>query len=650
MRPRYSIIIPAHNEAARIESTLRDYAAIFDDSEIVVVLNGCTDATSSIVSRLRVEIGNLAAVSIEEAVGKGGAVRAGFLLARAPIVAYVDADHATSAAELRRLCEMLHDYDAVIASRWISGATVEIAQPFRRRVASRVFNACIRMLFGLRFSDTQCGAKVFRTASIRRILPGVETANFAFDVDLLFGMKAAGMRVRECATVWRDVEGSRVQLLPASSHMLASILRLRMRHSFLRVVVPLFDRLFPTKPIRVHDGFNILMLNWRDPKHPSAGGAETYLHELGKRWVAAGHSVEWLAASFAGAPPTETIEGIRITRVGNALTVYAALPLEYARNFRDRFDVILDAENGIPFFSPLFSMKPKICVVHHVHKDVFRNHLAAPLALVLTWMECWLMPRLYRNSKFVAVSEDTREAMHGIGIPRQSIDIVRNGVNAALVPGEKFARPTLVYLGRLKRYKRVDRIIDALHGVRQAIPDAVLHIAGDGDDRARLEHHARKCGIADAVIFEGFVDEARKSRLLQGAWVFVSASEIEGWGISVVEANACGTPAVSYDVPGLREAIVDGLNGRTIAEDGDLSEPILRILHDPSERARLERAALARAAEFSWDRSADSMMDVIMRCVIGDRLGLVKVRGQWNLVKSPASTQISLERPAEVLA
>jgi glycosyltransferase involved in cell wall biosynthesis len=627
---RFSIVIPAHNEAARIGGTVRDFSGAFEDSEIVVVLNGCTDSTPQIVRELASRHPNVAIVEIEDPIGKGGAVRAGMLVAQAPVVAYVDADRATSAAEMRRLCEALDGYDAVVASRWCRGAVVEIAQPLQRRFASRVFNAIVRLLFGLKVSDTQCGAKAFRADALLNVLPAVETSNFAFDVDLLFAMKNAGMRIIELPTVWRDAAGSRVRLVPASLRMLASILRLRIRHSFFRAIVPAFDYFIPTAPMRSHHGFNVLLLNWRDPRHPQAGGAEAYLHEMARRWVAQGHTVEWLTAGFGGAPREETIDGIRVTRAGNALSVYARLPLAYLRRFRDRFDVIVDAENGIPFFSPLFSMKPKICVVHHVHQQVLKNHMRWPVSAMLAWAERWLMPRLYGNGAFVAVSEDTRQAMHDeLGIPRHAIEVIHNGVDDRLGPGTKSAHPSVLYLGRLKKYKRVDRIVEAFARVRALVPDAALHIAGDGDDRARLERCAAAAKIADAVVFEGFVSFERKRELLQSAWVAANASEIEGWGVGVIEAAACATPTVAFSVPGLREAILPGVTGLLVPEGEDLAPAIARVLTDETLRARLSSAAIDRAKEFSWDASAAAMLDVIARATIGRHYGFVRKRDGW---------------------
>ncbi|MFN2450540.1 MAG: glycosyltransferase, partial [Candidatus Baltobacteraceae bacterium] len=318
MTPRYSLIVPAHNEAARIEPMLRAYAGAFSDSEIIVVLNGCTDGTGECVGRLKQEFGNIEYVEIDAAVGKGGAVRAGFLIARADVVGFVDADGSTSAHEMRRLFDRLGANDALIASRWIAGATIHRAQPFKRRWASRVFNALIRVFFGLSVRDSQCGAKVFRAHCLRSIMSGVETSNMAFDVDLLYALKRAGVRVIEEPTEWTDVSGTSVRIVPAARAMLRALIRLRLRHApFVHYVVPFFDRFFGTQPIRVHDGFSILILNWRDPKHPQAGGAETYLFEMARRWAAGGNDVEWITAGFKGAAKQETLDGVAVTRVGN---------------------------------------------------------------------------------------------------------------------------------------------------------------------------------------------------------------------------------------------------------------------------------------------------------------------------------------------
>jgi len=641
VEPRFSIIIPAHNEQDRIGKTLDDFAGAFSDSELIVVLNGCTDGTRDVVDRFRANCRNVFAIEIPDAVGKGGAVRAGFLTARASTVGYVDADGATPAREMRRLCEAVGGDDGVIGSRWLPGSTVAVKQPWKRRLASRSFNLLVRLFFGLRCADTQCGAKVFRREALQAVMRDVETSNLAFDVDLLFVMKLRGMRVREEPTYWIDVQGSRVRLFSASLLMFAALVRLRLMHSFFAVALPVYDRFFPTKPLRARDRLRILIVNWRDPKHPQAGGAEAYLFEQARRWAKWGHHVEWLSAGFPGGAPHDEIESVRVRRVGSAMTVYLAVPWTYLREFRDRFDVVLDSSNGIPFFTPLYSMKPKVCIVYHVHREVFKNHLPRWLAAVLSFCEEKLVPLVYRNVHFVTISEDTLSEMRRLGIGNPAAALVRCGVDKALVPGVKAAVPTVLYLGRLKAYKRIDRLIDEFAKVRRSLPDAVLRIAGTGDARSTLEERANRLKLQDAVIFEGFVDEDRKRELLQSAWVTVTLSEMEGWGIGAIEGNACGTPAIAYDVPGLREAIDHDRSGLIVPEGADAAAAILAVLRDDVLRKRLERGALERASEFSWDRTAREVLFEIMRAIVGLDFRVVDLDGRWTFFRAGAEPYAS---------
>lgn len=633
-RPRFSVIVPIRNEQDAIAATLDSFARVFEDSEVIAVLNGCTDGTKDLVEHLSQCRPQIKVVDIPEAVGKGGAVRAGFLLARAEIVGYVDADGSTPAPEMRRLCEAIGDNDGVVASRWLAESNVVTKRPLMRRFASRSCNLLVRALFGLGFSDTQCGAKVFRKEALERVMLDVETANRAFDVDLLFQLKRNGMRVVEVPTYWLDPYGPRIALASTMWSMLGALTRLRIRHSFLRLIVPFFDRLFPTHPVRLQNRLRILMLNWRDVKHPLAGGAETYSFEQAKRWVQWGHHVEWIAAGYEGCSKTDEIDGIRVRRVGNAFTVYFLLPFVYLLEYRDRFDVVLDTENGIPLFSPLFSLRPKICILHHIHRETFRKYLPALVAYPLMWVEEKLMPFLYRNSHFVTVSDDTRKEMEELHYSRRTIGLVRNGVDKDLGPGPKSPVPMVLYFGRLKEYKRVDLLIDAFSRLKAEMPSAVLVIAGAGDTRAALEEQTRRLGLEDCVTFEGFVDERRKRELLQQAWVSVSPSEMEGWGIGIIESNACGTPAVAFSVPGLREAIVHNHNGLLVPEGGNLTPAILSVLCDESLRERLARGAHERALAFSWDNAAREMLVQIVRAIVGGEFHIVDVGEQWAFVGS----------------
>jgi glycosyltransferase involved in cell wall biosynthesis len=249
VRPVFSIVIPAYNEEERIARTLLAYAPVFADSEIIVVLDGCTDRTAQIVREVSTRHSCVRAIETAGHAGKGGAIVAGMAHASAGVVAFTDADGATEAEEMRRLCEIAHTRDAVVGSRWLRGADVVVPQPLLRRAASRVFNWIVRALFGLRVSDTQCGAKAFRTEALRPVLVEVETSDFAFDVDLLVALARRRCDVVEVPLRWRHVGGSKVDLIRGAAKMLVAVLRLRLRHSRFSAAVPAFDRVFRTRKL-----------------------------------------------------------------------------------------------------------------------------------------------------------------------------------------------------------------------------------------------------------------------------------------------------------------------------------------------------------------------------------------------------------------
>jgi glycosyltransferase involved in cell wall biosynthesis len=415
--PRYSLIIPAHNEASRICRTLAGYLDAFADSEVLLVLNGCTDDTEAVARTAAGSRPNLRILRIEHAVGKGGAVRAGFLAARASVVGYVDADGATPAEEMRRLFDSLSVGEgAVIASRWSKGAEVVIAQPALRRLAGRVFNVVVRLLFGLPYHDTQCGAKVFSSAAIRRISSSLEVANFAFDIDLLYSLRRAGSSVREVPTRWLDMGGSRIDLPRASLEMLLAVLRLRLRHSLFSYVIPLFDRLWPTKTLRVRHGLSVLIVGLRDPQNTHAGDSERYLRDVGASLVRNGHRVQWLCARASDAESNALVDGIKIRRVGNSLSARAAIPFHYLRKLRNRFDVVVEVQHGFPLLSPLFSLKPKICLMPEPTERNSGSVALRASGAMLESLRRRVVRAFYRTSRFIAMSPDHERYLERFGI------------------------------------------------------------------------------------------------------------------------------------------------------------------------------------------------------------------------------------------
>jgi glycosyltransferase involved in cell wall biosynthesis len=389
-------------------------------------------------------------------------------------------------------------------------------------------------------------------------------------------------------------------------------MRMWLSQSLFHAVAPVFDRVFPSAPFERHrTKLAILMFDWRDVKHPQAGGGSKYVHEVGKLWSAQGHYVEWVTAHFKDAPAHETIDGVNVTRLGNAATVYPCAALKYVRSMRNRFDVIVDSENGIPFFSPLFSFKPKILLMHHVHRDVFLRQLVWPLSWIFVAIEAWLMPFLYRNSVVVAVSGDTVDEMRRYRMTRRVPAVVHPGVDASLKPGTKAPDPTICYVGRLAPYKRLDLLIGAMPQVLVRHPRARLVIAGRGPDEARLRKVTENLGIGSAVDFRGFVSEDEKRSIYQSAWVCGVPSAKEGFCLTALEANACGTPVVAFDIGGLRTAVPHGEGGLLLPEGSNFADGICKLLDDDLLRAHLAASAVANGAKYTWASTARELMRVI---------------------------------------
>ena len=246
---RLSIVIPACNEEQRIGSMLDAYLPFFaerygDDVEFITVINGSTDATEDVVSGYKSEHSQLRSIIEPGRIGKGGALIGGFEAAEGDLIGFVDADGSTPPEAFQDLVEKAETekLDGAIASRWIKGSDVSPKQPFIRQVTSRIFNICIKMLFGLRFTDTQCGAKVFRRGPLMAVLPHLGITRWAFDVDLLFQFRRCKAQVTEYPTTWRDVEGSKLAVTEASVEMLLALVRLRLMYSPFGWIVRFYDR------------------------------------------------------------------------------------------------------------------------------------------------------------------------------------------------------------------------------------------------------------------------------------------------------------------------------------------------------------------------------------------------------------------------
>lgn len=340
------------------------------------------------------------------------------------------------------------------------------------------------------------------------------------------------------------------------------------------------------------------------------------MHEQAARWIARGHRVTLFTSRPNGSPRREDVDGVTVYRAGRRYATFLLAPLFYLAVLRRRADVILDIVNGVPFCSPLFSRKPVVGLMHHVHRDMFVLELGPLLGNIGKAVERYLVPLAYRRSRVICVSQSTANAIRRLLYRGERLDvrIVYNGVDCSLYSpgyGEKLERPTVLYLGRLKAYKQLPRLIRIMARVRERVPEAQLLIAGAGEAILEAEHEVKKLELEECVRFLWQVSDEEKVELYRRAWINATASSIEGWGLTVIEANACGTPAVAFDVPGLNESIVDEETGMIARDDEEFVEHLVRVLTDAGLRARLAERAVEWSNKFSWDITAGRTLEIL---------------------------------------
>lgn len=362
----------------------------------------------------------------------------------------------------------------------------------------------------------------------------------------------------------------------------------------------------------------ILIFNWRDTKHVKAGGAEVYIHNIAKNWVSQGHSVTQFSGWDGKAPRDETVDGVNIIRRGGYYSVYIFAPLYYLLYLRNKFDVIIDCENGIPFFTPLFSARQKLLLIHHVHQEVHRKHLKFPLSAIAIFLEGYLMPRVYRNIKVVTISPSSKvDIVNRLGLGKlDEVDIVSPGVE---LDEKYFTRktpyPSFLYLGRLAPYKNIDVCILAFAKVAQILPDSVLNIVGEGEVLPKLKKLIRNLKLESRINLLGWVSEEDKIRYLSQSWVCLQPSSFEGWGITVLEANYCGTCVIASNVKGLRDSVIDGQTGYLVPlKDVDVfAAKMIELSRNPKVLNKLSQNAYYWARNYKWQDAANAFMNVIAR-------------------------------------
>jgi len=360
---------------------------------------------------------------------------------------------------------------------------------------------------------------------------------------------------------------------------------------------------------------SVLIINWQDWTNPLSGGAEVHLHEIFRR-LTQDFNISLLCTHFKEAPEFEKIDGIKIYRVGSRNTFNFYVPKVYKNITKtEKFDLVIEDLNKIPFFGGRFIREKRLALIHHLFgKTIFTE--TNPLSASYVYFSEKLIPKHYKKIPIIAVSKSSKNELVKMGISVNNIKVVYNGVDIESYRSraELTKVPTIICLGRMKKYKRIDILLDSIPKVLKEIPDLKVILVGDGDDLPRLKEIVRKKKVEKTVKFTSFVPSAKKIEMFSSSWIAVNTSPKEGWGLTSIEAQACGTPSVVPDSPGLRETVRDEVSGYIypFGNIEKLSEILIKVLKDKKSVEKMGEQARKWASNFSWDESAKKMKEIIL--------------------------------------
>jgi glycosyltransferase involved in cell wall biosynthesis len=364
----------------------------------------------------------------------------------------------------------------------------------------------------------------------------------------------------------------------------------------------------------------IHMLSWRDLADVEAGGSELHASTVAARWADAGIDVTMRTSYAQGAPPETMRDGYRVVRrAGRYLVFPRAVAAELLGRHGGR-DGLVEIWNGVPFFSPIWARGPRVTWLHHVHEDMWPMVLPPGLARAGQFLERRIAPPFYRGTSIVTLSESSRtHIIDRLRLPANHVHVVPPGIDGRFRPGgEKAAEPMILAVGRLMPSKAFGELINAVVRVREEVP-ARLTIVGEGYERDDLERQISSLGAEEWCDLAGRVDDAELVRRYQEAWVVASSSRSEGWGMTLTEAAASGTPAVATRIPGHLDAVQDGISGILVDSDDEFVSALTRVLKDQDLRGRLRDGALRQARELTWDRTAYDTLAVLAAGSRGNR-------------------------------
>ncbi len=360
----------------------------------------------------------------------------------------------------------------------------------------------------------------------------------------------------------------------------------------------------------------VSMLAWRDLDDPEAGGSEVHASTVAHYWAEAGLEVTIRTSFAAGAPQMSWRDGYRVIRKAGRYMVFPRAAFSEMMGWHGGRDGLVEIWNGMPFFSPVWARTPHITFLHHIHGVMWNMTLPPRLASAGRFVESRLAPPLYHWTPIVTLSESSkRELVDELHFKSGRVTVVPPGIDPKFSPGGgPSGDPLVVAVGRLVPVKRFELLIDALVDLKDRFPNLTAVIVGEGYERESLEAQLRDARADDWISLPGHVTDEELIDLYRSAWVIASASAREGWGMTLTEAAACGTPAVATRIAGHEDAVVDGRTGLLTAERReDLSAALGRVLGDEDLRARLSGGAREHAARYTWGATALGTLEVLAR-------------------------------------
>lgn len=357
----------------------------------------------------------------------------------------------------------------------------------------------------------------------------------------------------------------------------------------------------------------VSILAWRDLDDPEAGGSEIHAAHVASLWGRAGIEVTMRTSHAPGRAQVAWRDGYRVIRKAGRYLVFPRAAFSEMMGWHGASDGLVEIWNGMPWFSPVWARRPRVVWLHHVHDTMWEMTLPPRLAKLGRTIEFRVAPPLYRRTPIVTLSESSkRELVDRLHFRPGRVHVVPPGVDPRFSPGaEKSATPLVVAVGRLVPVKRYHLLIDALAQARERFPGLRAVIVGEGYERDRLEARLRELDAEQWCTLPGHVTDEELVELYRRAWVVASASAHEGWGMTLTEAAACGTPAVATRIPGHEDAVRDGWSGLLVDDPRALGRALGDVIGDDRLRARLSANALARASELTWAATARGTLEVL---------------------------------------